>query len=301
MIRKAFTLIELLVVIAIIAILAAILFPVFAQAKAAAKRTTDLSNIKNITLGMLLYSGDTDDTAACVFLGNWYTAQGRYSMFEWKDLVLPYIKNGGTYPKPDGTPNTLQQRGTNGGIFASQTYSGIWNTNDTPNGIGGDGTGRFPRSYALNVDAGKNEGAGNGSHDGSAHDSIFPWLEDGVTNVGGSGNLTSLENPAGTDMIVGTRLPYAHMQGSYIVYGCDAGWCGEAGWSNGTTWLRGVGNGLLNNGYFDGHAKAVKGMQAIARDEFDYFKSPGYTQDNYPGMKQTLQYMSGIPEWNGKL
>ena len=59
--RKAFTLIELLVVIAIIAILAAILFPVFAQAKAAAKKTADLSNHKQIIAGIMLYAGDNDD------------------------------------------------------------------------------------------------------------------------------------------------------------------------------------------------------------------------------------------------
>jgi len=59
--RKAFTLIELLVVIAIIAILAAILFPVFAQAKAAAKKTADLSNVKQLSLGQMIYSGDADD------------------------------------------------------------------------------------------------------------------------------------------------------------------------------------------------------------------------------------------------
>ena len=60
--KRAFTLIELLVVIAIIAILAAILFPVFAQAKAAAKNTTDLSNNKQITLVSQIYSNDADDT-----------------------------------------------------------------------------------------------------------------------------------------------------------------------------------------------------------------------------------------------
>ncbi|MFM9872097.1 MAG: type II secretion system protein [Fimbriimonadaceae bacterium] len=59
--RRAFTLIELLVVIAIIAILAAILFPVFAQAKDAAKKTQDLSNIKQISLAVNLYAGDYDD------------------------------------------------------------------------------------------------------------------------------------------------------------------------------------------------------------------------------------------------
>ena len=59
--QKAFTLIELLVVIAIIAILAAILFPVFAQAKVAAKKTASLSNIKQLGLATVIYSGDFDD------------------------------------------------------------------------------------------------------------------------------------------------------------------------------------------------------------------------------------------------
>jgi prepilin-type N-terminal cleavage/methylation domain-containing protein len=62
--NKAFTLIELLVVIAIIAILAAILFPVFAQAKAAAKKTADLSNMKQSALAAQIYSGDSDDVSA---------------------------------------------------------------------------------------------------------------------------------------------------------------------------------------------------------------------------------------------
>src|SRR5580692_3511317 len=60
--RKAFTIIELLVVIAIIPILAAILFPVFAQAKAAAKATVGVSNLKQVSLGLLMYSNDYDDS-----------------------------------------------------------------------------------------------------------------------------------------------------------------------------------------------------------------------------------------------
>jgi len=60
---RAFTLIELLVVIAIIAILAAILFPVFAQAKVAAKKTSDLSSVKQTTLSAMMYSNDSDDVA----------------------------------------------------------------------------------------------------------------------------------------------------------------------------------------------------------------------------------------------
>jgi prepilin-type N-terminal cleavage/methylation domain-containing protein len=62
--RLGFTLIELLVVIAIIAILAAILFPVFAQAKTAAKKIVTLNNLKQITLASVMYQGDNDDVIA---------------------------------------------------------------------------------------------------------------------------------------------------------------------------------------------------------------------------------------------
>ena len=59
--NKAFTLIELLVVIAIIAILAAILFPVFAQAREKARQTSCLSNMKQVGLGLLMYAQDYDE------------------------------------------------------------------------------------------------------------------------------------------------------------------------------------------------------------------------------------------------
>ena len=74
--KKAFTLIELLVVIAIIAILAAILFPVFAQAKEAAKKTACLSNEKQLALGILMYNNDSDDTfnELASFLGSLKTS-----------------------------------------------------------------------------------------------------------------------------------------------------------------------------------------------------------------------------------
>ncbi len=86
MCKKAFTLIELLVVIAIIAILAAILFPVFAQAKAAAKNTATLSNVKECNLGQIMYSGDYDDQ---VVLYQWPDSPWT----GWGVLVQPYIKN----------------------------------------------------------------------------------------------------------------------------------------------------------------------------------------------------------------
>lgn len=98
----AFTLIELLVVIAIIAILAAILFPVFAQAKDAAKKTQTLSNIKQLSLANLMYANDFDDrypfsstfdtVGTCA--GGWWS--GGVSNYQaWTLYVYPYVKTGG--------------------------------------------------------------------------------------------------------------------------------------------------------------------------------------------------------------
>lgn len=84
--RRAFTLIELLVVIAIIAVLAAILFPVFSQAKAAAKKTECLSNIRQIGLANLMYAGDSDET----YVGD--EVKGADRTYYWGDLLDKYIR-----------------------------------------------------------------------------------------------------------------------------------------------------------------------------------------------------------------
>jgi prepilin-type N-terminal cleavage/methylation domain-containing protein len=95
--KKAFTLIELLVVIAIIAILAAILFPVFAQAKAAAKKTSCLSNTKQFTLGAIMYAGDVDDMMIMAWNGGDVVRRLDNSVYRpwnpWTQTVQPYIKN----------------------------------------------------------------------------------------------------------------------------------------------------------------------------------------------------------------
>ncbi|MBL8049254.1 MAG: prepilin-type N-terminal cleavage/methylation domain-containing protein [Chthonomonas sp.] len=93
--RKAFTLIELLVVIAIIAILAAILFPVFTQAKAAAKKTQAISNAKQTTLASIMYSNDVDDMIhpAQTWGGGGPATVGGVSTSPWTWLVMPYMKN----------------------------------------------------------------------------------------------------------------------------------------------------------------------------------------------------------------
>jgi prepilin-type N-terminal cleavage/methylation domain-containing protein len=86
--RRGFTLIELLVVIAIIAILAAILFPVFARAREKARMTSCLSNVKQIGLGNLMYAQDYDEMTVT---GSGY--QYPNGTLNWQLKVVPYIKN----------------------------------------------------------------------------------------------------------------------------------------------------------------------------------------------------------------
>ena len=111
--RKAFTLIELLVVIAIIAILAAILFPVFAQAKMAAKKTVALSGAKQIGVALALYSSDADDMIVpCATMNepgvnNPGTQEESvpyfYHVKPYESLLEPYIKSAEFWSVPADT------------------------------------------------------------------------------------------------------------------------------------------------------------------------------------------------------
>jgi prepilin-type N-terminal cleavage/methylation domain-containing protein/prepilin-type processing-associated H-X9-DG protein len=98
--RAAFTLIELLVVIAIIAILAAILFPVFAQARDKSRQATCTSNLKQIGLAILMYVGDYDETLP--WSANSATVPSNYY---WYQNLEPYIKSG-VGQNANGTLNT---------------------------------------------------------------------------------------------------------------------------------------------------------------------------------------------------
>jgi len=110
--RKGFTLIELLVVIAIIAILAAILFPVFAQARNKARQTVGLSNSKQIALSILMYVQDYDEKMP----RSGWTCQGPADDpsiavrnpcggTDWQNAVGPYTKNGGIFSSPGDGQN----------------------------------------------------------------------------------------------------------------------------------------------------------------------------------------------------
>ena len=96
--RVGFTLIELLVVIAIIAILAAILFPVFAKAREKARAASCLSNCKQMATAYLMYAQDYDSRCC----GTWGTGiTPRPGTITWMEMIYPYTKNIGIYKCPD--------------------------------------------------------------------------------------------------------------------------------------------------------------------------------------------------------
>jgi prepilin-type N-terminal cleavage/methylation domain-containing protein/prepilin-type processing-associated H-X9-DG protein len=170
-IPNGFTLIELLVVIAIIAILAAILFPVFAQAKEAAKRTSCLSNLKQIGLGTVMYSADFDDEI--VAGGFAYPVPGgTYDGWDagvlWDYVITPYIKNGSTQ-----TDTTGRESG------------GIWQCPDFP-------------TKGQNGNYGINEGLAPGQYPGGA---FHNWNASNATYYGPTISFTSLGTPADTVLI----------------------------------------------------------------------------------------------------
>ena len=134
--RHGFTLIELLVVIAIIAILAAILFPVFARAREKARQTSCLSNVKQIALAEIMYVQDYDETHGRVYY--YYEGSGVLTGLKfWPFRLNPYMKNWQIvvcpsedyfypYPSPDGftASYTLVNISENRAGQSTTSYSG---------------------------------------------------------------------------------------------------------------------------------------------------------------------------------
>jgi len=249
--RRAFTLIELLVVIAIIAILAAILFPVFAQAKNAAKKTSDLSNHKQVALATIMYAGDNDDITPC---------------YPWPEAyivalkVYPYVKSKALFLNPAskykiGAFN--QKQGVNtGGNYMSDPAG------DCAGNLGTSLRGRdnhyddvyFPTDFEW-----------NDSMTSSGYDDLpcHPWWDSGsVHNAAQSGiALTSGKFSDAAKAVLWLDFPRIGTQwpGGCVKAKCDnvvnvgdptAGYWG-ADW-------QGYYNAGSNVSHIDGHAKYYK-------------------------------------------
>lgn len=126
--KKGFTLIELLVVIAIIAILAAILFPVFAQARSKARQTMCLSNMRQMASAMTMYLNDYDETFPSVWAGGTVAGDGMF-------IMQTYIKNYGVLWCPDR--NTFVQTVLNGQVMTWRLsgYGYNWGWHNPESGV----------------------------------------------------------------------------------------------------------------------------------------------------------------------
>jgi len=303
--KRAFTLIELLVVIAIIAILAAILFPVFAQAKGAAKRTQELSDVKQLTLGIIMYTNDSDDLlpASRIALDNSFFTSNEV---EWKDVVYPYIKNGGRLPQSNGQ---LYLTPGNGGLFQSPLNQAAWGTGHTDGNVPGgpgDETTRFPRSFAVNKSAGYNEFGGS---------TIWPEIYGSSANpqvYNKGGNQSSLVKPSGTAMIVTTRRMYPDAEAAEMGKASTS----DGDESNSGTFPAQFASVASNTtkgvtmGFFDGHAKSSNAFQSYALDFWgENDPLTGLTHDgwNYnrqgpgngmPWGQGLMTNMHAIADWN---
>jgi prepilin-type N-terminal cleavage/methylation domain-containing protein/prepilin-type processing-associated H-X9-DG protein len=125
MTRRGFTLIELLVVIAIIAILAAILFPVFAKAREKARQSSCLNNVKQITLGLMQYTQDYDERFPGGAGTHWgdvaagYAGWPNYPHGGYVDAIYPYVKNVQVFMCPS---DSLKDCLSNANIGGAHTY-----------------------------------------------------------------------------------------------------------------------------------------------------------------------------------
>jgi prepilin-type N-terminal cleavage/methylation domain-containing protein/prepilin-type processing-associated H-X9-DG protein len=125
--RSAFTLIELLVVIAIISILAAILFPVFAQAREKARAIACMSNMRQIGLAVQMYVGDNNDQL--FNRANWAYSragdipyQGTYRANAWWNQMMPYIKSVNVFRCPDDPSPTMAQDSADNSVDIPRSY-----------------------------------------------------------------------------------------------------------------------------------------------------------------------------------
>jgi prepilin-type N-terminal cleavage/methylation domain-containing protein/prepilin-type processing-associated H-X9-DG protein len=279
--RKAFTLIELLVVIAIIAILAAILFPVFAQARASARAISCISNVKQFSLGVLMYAQDYDETIPR--LKNYGPSGGQFygSQPTWGDpgtnpnvpptmfatVVQPYIKNDQVGYCPEAGRTNWRTAIPNGAIYG-QPYVPQLEANGTYYGC-------FAQ-MAVNILLVEwhPQASWQATTIGGPIGSISAWARpaelvlltgDSVWDTGG----------VATSAAVGNTGIWPYRPGTSCTnYGGPSGWTwylhkgtSRTGTPTAPTYSTGINSGLANIAFGDGHAKALK-YNALERCDF---------------------------------
>ncbi|NLH99176.1 MAG: prepilin-type N-terminal cleavage/methylation domain-containing protein [Chthonomonadales bacterium] len=235
--RQAFTVIELLVVIAIIAILAAILFPVFEQARARARAATSLSNIRQIGYALLMYAADNDETTVRLYGSRPYSSSDT-----WVGSLLPYVRNQSIFFDPaQGKP--ILSSTTRGSI----SYRWEW----------------FP-SYGLNR-------TGYSLYT-SGTDCVNDWGSGPI----GIRTLASFERPAERCAIAPTTwgsmpIGWIYFRGNQASWPVMSAFSDDWSWHN-VVWdtRRGYPGDRIPVGYADGHAGTIGPERFV-----DHDASPG--------------------------
>jgi prepilin-type N-terminal cleavage/methylation domain-containing protein/prepilin-type processing-associated H-X9-DG protein len=282
--KSAFTLIELLVVIAIIAILAAILFPVFAQAREKARSAACLSNIKQLTLGFLMYSQDYDESFpqwdwSCSYSNGPESYCGLKpgerdnASSLWLNAIYPYVKNAQVYKCPSDARNRGDQVNvwtswfTNGTTYAG--LSAVKNLN--PVFWGTAGQPGIPVTYGASEPVTSQRPA-HASLDKPAETYL---LADSITTLSGTSEWWGYRDAVAANAPLTDPRRKARLQRvAYPKPGCVDGIPGSGGyWGSGAYWSGpydsryeacAMHQGGINMGFADGHAKFVKQGNATA-------------------------------------
>lgn len=270
---QGFTLIELLVVIAIIAILAAILFPVFAQAREQARKTSCLSNLKQIGTGLMMYTQDYDESMPTAFADVQRINGGGTNAIPYEQQLMPYIKNNQLFTDPS---DALPRGGNSIGDFWDGSYFAK----------------KIKRSYAY---VGTIKTAQFGTSGDDPNTGMSAW--------GSPHSLASIDQSAETIALVESWAANGGVGDSYVgtpwgslFTGCDT-WklAGRKVPAQGATDQFSVCGEFANNGlipmkghmdqgnylFADGHAKVMRWGQIRAND-FYLFKLQKPTQTFTP-------------------
>lgn len=250
--KKGFTLIELLVVIAIISILAAILFPVFARARENARRSSCMSNMKQMGLGFMMYTQDYDERMPNYYnalgVGNFIFPSGAVSNSvndPWYIMIYPYIKNwqiyndpsAGSEPQYTGRYTTYDSSGNTSTFFAySYNFAGPY--------IGSGLT--CPSTYNCGVNLGMYNPPGG--------------------NTPGA-NLASIEDPSGTICVIDGSEYGIHYDRSNLPTEADVeatGACSYTALSQQSLCARARHLGTINTLFVDGHVKTMQWQTILA-------------------------------------
>lgn len=288
--RKGFTLIELLVVIAIIAILAAILFPVFAQAREKARQITCVSNMKQLALGVIMYNEDYDEqfpfanSNETVAPYGWLPNDSPPAPnVHWQAMILPYLRSIGVYGCPDDPgAGVLDGADSAAGVQCSYVANGYsnyeWNGTSSTNmllGPMGDasmGSSNVNWGYTNSGGGSLNDSQISSPSNGIMFAEVFSsdlHKANGGNPIGGNWNSGAANDSSWGNANVITDQNWLD-GGLYTPWGGQgtAPWNNDGGWNGGGNPMNiqpygsviphHVSGTLSNFAFCDGHVKSMK-------------------------------------------